>query len=132
MLHIMGNEEGKFPAEGGYLAINQEIANVCIRLEYKWGVKRHAPRYAPKRDNGLLYGPHVAPECRLPEPRWAPAVHKALPAPVRPRGEVRRRPRNRPSAASSRMATSSCWISGIRSRSSGRAIARRTSSTAAP
>ena len=57
MLHIMGNEEGKFPAEGGYLAINQEIANVCIRLEYKWGVKRHAPRYAPKRDNGLLYGP---------------------------------------------------------------------------
>ena len=28
MLHIMGNEEGKFPAEGGYLAINQEIANV--------------------------------------------------------------------------------------------------------
>ena len=48
------------------------------------------------------------------------------------RAEVQRRPRNRPAAASSRMATSSCWISGIRSRSSGRAIARHTSSTAAP
>jgi hypothetical protein len=56
MLHIMGNEEGKFPAEGGYLATNQEFANVRIRVEYKWGMKRHAPRYTPKRDNGLLYG----------------------------------------------------------------------------
>jgi hypothetical protein len=52
----MGNEEGKFPAEAGYLATNQEFANVRIRVEYKWGVKRHAPRYTPKRDNGLLYG----------------------------------------------------------------------------
>jgi Domain of Unknown Function (DUF1080) len=56
MLHIMGNEEGRFPAEAGYLATNQEFSNVHIRVEYKWGVKRHAPRYTPKRDNGLLYG----------------------------------------------------------------------------
>jgi hypothetical protein len=56
MLHIMGNEEGQFPAEPGYLATNQEFANVRIRVEYKWGMKRHAPRYTPKRDNGLLYG----------------------------------------------------------------------------
>jgi len=56
MLHIMGNEEGRFPAEAGYLATNQEFANVHIRVEYKWGMKRHAPRYTPKRDNGLLYG----------------------------------------------------------------------------
>jgi hypothetical protein len=56
MLHIMGNEEGRFQAEGGYLATNQEFANVHIRVEYKWGVKRHAPRYNPKRDNGVLYG----------------------------------------------------------------------------
>ena len=203
MLHIMGNEEGKFPAEGGYLATNQEFANVRIRVEYKWGVKRHAPRYTPKRDNGLLYGlvgpDRVWPscvECQIEEgdvgdffllggvrgvqsnhnaglfgeginplTGWpqpgdpgfrgagagraggAPAAGAAtgagsaqgaggakepLPLPVRPRAEVQRRPRNRPAAASSRMATSSCWISGIRSRSSGRAIARRTSSTAAP
>ena len=56
MLHIMGNEEGRFPAEAGYLATNQEFADVHIRVEYKWGMKRHAPRYNPKRDNGLLYG----------------------------------------------------------------------------
>jgi hypothetical protein len=56
MLHVMGNEEGRVPAEAGYLATNQEFANVHIRVEYKWGVKRHGPRYTPKRDNGLLYG----------------------------------------------------------------------------
>lgn len=56
MLHIMGNEEGVVPAEAGYIATNREFENVHIRAEYKWGVKRHAPRYTPKRDNGLLYG----------------------------------------------------------------------------
>jgi Domain of Unknown Function (DUF1080) len=56
MLHIMGNEEGVTPAETGYVATKQEFEDVHIRVEYKWGVKRHAPRYTPKRDNGLLYG----------------------------------------------------------------------------
>lgn len=56
MLHILGNQEGVAPAEAGYLATNQEFENVHIRVEYKWGMKRHAPRYSPKRDNGLLYG----------------------------------------------------------------------------
>jgi len=55
MLHILGNEEGVVPAEAGYLATNQEFENVHIRVEYKWGMKRHGPRYTPKRDNGLLY-----------------------------------------------------------------------------
>ena len=54
MLHILGNEEGVVPAEAGYIATNQEFENVHIRVEYKWGMKRHAPRYTPKRDNGLL------------------------------------------------------------------------------
>src|SRR5580693_832231 len=47
MLHIMGNEEGVVPAEPGYIATNQEFENVHIRVEYKWGMKRHAPRYTP-------------------------------------------------------------------------------------
>lgn len=55
MLHILGNEEGLLPAEAGYLATKQEFENVHIRVEYKWGMKRHAPRFTPKRDNGLLY-----------------------------------------------------------------------------
>ena len=56
MLHIMGNEEDGEPAEPGYLATNQEFENVHIRVEYKWGMKRFAPRTYVKRDNGLLYG----------------------------------------------------------------------------
>ncbi len=57
MLHIMGNvAAGAEPAEPGYLATNQEFENVHIRVEYKWGVKRFAPRLLSKRDNGLLYG----------------------------------------------------------------------------
>jgi hypothetical protein len=67
MLHIMGNEEGGEPAEPGYLATNQEFENVHIRVEYKWGMKRFAPRLYSKRDNGLLYalvGPDkVWPTC---------------------------------------------------------------------
>jgi hypothetical protein len=56
MLHIMGNQAGRTPAEAGYLATTQEFENVHIRVEYKWGVKRFAPRAFSKRDNGLLYG----------------------------------------------------------------------------
>jgi len=55
MLHILGEDERSDPVEAGYLATNQEFENVHIRVEYKWGMKRHAPRYTPKRDNGLLY-----------------------------------------------------------------------------
>jgi hypothetical protein len=56
MLHIMGNVAGPSPAEAGYLATTQDFENVHIRVEYKWGVKRFAPRSFSKRDNGLLYG----------------------------------------------------------------------------
>jgi hypothetical protein len=56
MLHILGEDEASDPVEAGYLATNQEFENVHIRVEYKWGVKRHAPRFTPKRDNGVLYG----------------------------------------------------------------------------
>jgi hypothetical protein len=56
MLHIMGNLEDGDPAEPGYLATNQEFENAHIRVEYKWGMKRFAPRTYTKRDNGILYG----------------------------------------------------------------------------
>jgi hypothetical protein len=56
MLHIMGNETGQSATESGYLATTQDFENVHIRVEYKWGVKRFAPRAFSKRDNGLLYG----------------------------------------------------------------------------
>ena len=56
MLHILGNEVTAEPVEPGYLSTNQEFENVHIRVEYKWGVKRFAPRSESKRDNGILYG----------------------------------------------------------------------------
>jgi hypothetical protein len=55
LLHIMGNQATAQNAESGYLATNQEFENVRIRVEYKWGTKRFAPRLENKRDNGLLY-----------------------------------------------------------------------------
>jgi 3-keto-disaccharide hydrolase len=56
MLHILGNEITAEAMEPGYIATNQEFENVHIRVEYKWGVKRFAPRSESKRDNGILYG----------------------------------------------------------------------------
>jgi Domain of Unknown Function (DUF1080) len=55
MLHIMGNQASAQAAESGYIATNQEFENVRIRVEYRWGTKRFAPRLENKRDNGLLY-----------------------------------------------------------------------------
>jgi len=56
MLHILGNKAIGEPSEPGYMATHQEFENVHIRVEYKWGVNRFAPRLEAKRDNGLLYG----------------------------------------------------------------------------
>lgn len=67
LLHIMGNELTSQNAESGYIATLQEYDNCRVRVEYKWGVKRFAPRLENKRDNGLLYhvvGPdRVWPTC---------------------------------------------------------------------
>ncbi len=67
LLHVMGNEPTTQNAESGYIATTQEYENCRIRVEYKWGIKRFAPRLENKRDNGLLYyltGPdRVWPTC---------------------------------------------------------------------
>jgi hypothetical protein len=55
LLHIMGRDVPSEPVESGYLSTLAEYENVRIRVEYKWGVKRFAPRLENKRDNGLLY-----------------------------------------------------------------------------
>jgi hypothetical protein len=55
LLHIMGNQATGQNAEAGYIATDREFENVRIRVEYKWGTKRFAPRLENKRDNGLLY-----------------------------------------------------------------------------
>jgi len=67
MLHILGNAVPEGNIEAGYLATNTEYSNYCLRLEYKWGSTRFAPRLNFKRDNGLLLhlvGPdRVWPTC---------------------------------------------------------------------
>jgi len=55
LLHIMGRDVPGETVESGYLSTLAEFENVRIRVEYKWGVKRFAPRLENKRDNGLLY-----------------------------------------------------------------------------
>src|SRR5688500_1055777 len=40
-----------------------EFENYHLRLQFKWGERRHAPRATARRDSGLLYhavGPHAA------------------------------------------------------------------------
>lgn len=67
LLHILGMEVSSATIESGFLCTNAEFENVRIRVEYKWGVKRFAPRLEFRRDNGLLYhvvGPDkVFPRC---------------------------------------------------------------------
>jgi hypothetical protein len=67
LLHILDRDVDAGQTESGFLSTLTEYENVRIRVEYKWGVKRFAPRLENKRDNGLLYyvvGPdHVFPRC---------------------------------------------------------------------
>ncbi len=39
----------------GYVATDVEYQNYHLRLQYKWGTKKFAPRALDKRDSGLLY-----------------------------------------------------------------------------
>jgi hypothetical protein len=43
----------------GYIATEQEYSSYRLRLEFKWGGKKFAPRTKSVRDSGLLY--HVTP-----------------------------------------------------------------------
>lgn len=67
MLHILGNADGKESVEAGYVCTNQEFSNYRLRVEFKWGSTRFAPRLEAKRDNGILFhlvGPdRVWPTC---------------------------------------------------------------------
>jgi hypothetical protein len=55
-IHISGEYWGGISTKEAY-------DNYHLRLEFKWGEKRYAPRAEAKRDSGLLYhatGPHAA------------------------------------------------------------------------
>jgi hypothetical protein len=48
LLHVSGETFG-------YIATNRSYKNFHLTLEFKWGIKKHAPRLDRKRDSGILY-----------------------------------------------------------------------------
>ena len=53
-LHVSGETWGSLVHKG-------DFGNYHLRLEYKWGAKRYAPRLDEPGNNGLLYHTHGAP-----------------------------------------------------------------------
>lgn len=54
MIHILGVPNNGYRAFG-YLATESSYKDYQLRLEYKWGSKRFAPRDRSKRDSGVIY-----------------------------------------------------------------------------
>jgi hypothetical protein len=63
---IQQNDETLLKISGqiyGALSTKQDYGNYHLKLDFKWGEKKYAPRLTVKRDNGILYhgtGPHGA------------------------------------------------------------------------
>jgi hypothetical protein len=55
MIHILDIPETTEKQEMGYIATEKEYSNCRIRLQYRWGKKRFAPRAQSPRKSGLLY-----------------------------------------------------------------------------
>ncbi len=53
-LHVLG-VANKGEREFGYLATEQFYGNYHLRLEFRWGTARFAPRDGKKRDSGVIY-----------------------------------------------------------------------------
>ena len=53
-VHILGVDNHGH-REFGYLATEKSYSNYHLRLEYRWGDKRFAPRDNAKRDSGVVY-----------------------------------------------------------------------------
>jgi hypothetical protein len=57
-LGVFQFENGMIHASGekfGYIATEQSYSNFHLKLEFKWGTKKYAPRLNEKRDAGILY-----------------------------------------------------------------------------
>ncbi len=74
VLHVLDLPESDQPRDFGYLTTTRDYSNYHVRLRYRWGQKRFAPRALDKRDAGLLYhvvGPDViwprSVECQIQE-----------------------------------------------------------------
>ncbi|MBA4761802.1 DUF1080 domain-containing protein [Sphingomonas sp.] len=69
-LHVLGDplpDDAEVPF--GYLATDRSFADFHLRLDYRWGSARYAPRALAKRNSGVMY--HLSPN---PDP----AVEQAI------------------------------------------------------
>jgi hypothetical protein len=66
-MRLVAQAPGATGLETGFLATTSPVGNCRLRVEYRWGVNRFAPRADAARDNGVLYhivGPdRVYPSC---------------------------------------------------------------------
>ena len=60
-LHFLGSMfDGPAQATFGHMATVEDFADYHLRLEYRWGERRYAPRDLQRRNSGVLY--HLAPD----------------------------------------------------------------------
>jgi len=74
VLHIYGEAADGSNMPFAYIATQEQYSDYRLRLQFKWGTKRFAPRAAALRDSGLLYhfvGPDIvwptSVECQIME-----------------------------------------------------------------
>jgi Domain of Unknown Function (DUF1080) len=61
ILHFLGPAfDGPNAASFGHLATSEEFSDYHLRLDYRWGERRFAPRDLQRRNSGILY--HMAPD----------------------------------------------------------------------
>ena len=94
VIHMYKDAEAGSQQPFGYIATEKDYSSYRLRLEYRWGEKKFAPRARPatKRDSGLLY--HVVEdrvwprsvECQIQEGDTGDffAISTQLTAPVDP------------------------------------------------
>ena len=55
VVHLFKDSSDKAPMPFGYIATEKEYSDYHLRLEYRWGVKKFAPRVNAPRDAGVLF-----------------------------------------------------------------------------
>lgn len=61
ILHLLGPRfEGPDKSSFGHIATTETFANYHLRMDFRFGARRFAPRLLQRRNSGLLY--HMAPE----------------------------------------------------------------------
>jgi hypothetical protein len=60
MLHFLGPQYRGEAAPSGHISTDRSYGNYHLRLDFRWGERRYAPRAWQRRNGGLLY--HMGPQ----------------------------------------------------------------------